>query len=160
MRVCYLVISPDPRRVVASNYSVKFGDGQAEAAYHRANPNYARVENNLAPDEKRHIRMYNEIEDTRWPGKWLEWIHIKITGGRQVRTDGHTEWHELQAKSPDSPQDRDELRNRLIAMLDLFGQWNRWDEMGDSDEPTARFENLVDDTWHCDREEAIARFID
>lgn len=71
-------------------------------------------------------------------------------------SDGHTEWHKLQVKSS---QDCQELQNRLVAMLDLFPLWNRWDEMGDSNEPTTRFENLVDDTWHFGREEAIARFV-
>ena len=73
-----------------------------------------------------------------------------------VIADARTEWHRLQVKRL---QDCNKLPERLVAMLDLFGQWNRWEEMGDVDGPTSRFESIVDDTWHCDAEEAIARFI-
>ena len=58
-------------------------------------------------------------------------------------------------------QNSGELRNRLVAMLNLFPQWNRCEEMpmGNVDDPTSRSENLLDSTWHCDGEEAIARFL-
>ena len=58
-----------------------------------------------------------------------------------------------------SPQDRNRLQSQLVAMLDQFAQWNRWEELGGVDAATSRFENLVDDTWHCDSAEAIARFV-
>jgi hypothetical protein len=58
-----------------------------------------------------------------------------------------------------SPQDRGELKQRLCDMLDLFPRWNRWEEMGDSDDATSQFENLVESTWWCDNVEAIARFV-
>jgi hypothetical protein len=70
--------------------------------------------------------------------------------------DAGTEWHQLQVKSS---QDGGELRNRLRAMLDLFPQWNRWEEMGHADDATSTFENLVDSTWWCDGSESIARFV-
>jgi hypothetical protein len=73
-----------------------------------------------------------------------------------IISDAGTEWHKLQVKLP---QDSGELRNRLCAMLDLFSQWNRWEEMGDVDNATSTFENLVDSTWWCDGDESIARFI-
>ena len=114
---------------------------------------------------------YRRITVTRRPGKWLEWIHIKVTGGMRVSEllpcsvtaqlidhvpDPHTEWHKLQVRSA---QRSHELRNNLCAMLDLFPQWNRWEEIGASNGPTSDFENLVDETWSYLSGEAIARFI-
>jgi hypothetical protein len=58
-----------------------------------------------------------------------------------------------------SAQNRGKLRNRLCAMLDLFPNWNRWEELGSVDDPTNDFEKLVDNTWWCDNKEAIARFV-
>lgn len=48
------------------------------------------------------------------------------------------------------------LRDNLYEMLDIFPDWDRWTEDGDSNDSTRRFENLVDATWHCDDSDAIA----
>ncbi len=133
------------------------------------------AENERAPAQKLNVVTYDTSEQARYPGKWLEWIHIKITGGMQVCefycharsrhkknlfsdrvSDERTEWHQLQAKSPSSHVD---LRDRLCAMLDLFPSWNRWQEMGYSDDATVSFENLVDSTWSRLHDESIAYFI-
>ncbi|KAF7504152.1 hypothetical protein GJ744_002621 [Endocarpon pusillum] len=152
---CYLVVTPNPHTTETTTYHVKFGDGNGAAAYHRCNPDYGFSSNDLAPTSTLNVVTYNASSAARGPGKWLEWIHIKITGGMQVYAN--TEWHELQVKSS---QNSGELRNRLRAMLDLFPQWNRWEELGSVDGPTSEFETLVDKTWWCDGgDETIARFI-
>lgn len=169
---------------------MKFGDGSAANVYHRANPNYGSVhiiflfvilsdadimyryvENHLAPSQTLSVVTYDTSTAARQPGKWLEWIHIRITGGVQVckllgnfRPDGQmsdfvtdhgTEWHSLQVKYN---QNNQALRTNLCNMLNIFPHWNRWSETGYSDQSTTNFENLVDSTWYSCSAEAIARF--
>ncbi|KAJ5827327.1 hypothetical protein N7447_004090 [Penicillium robsamsonii] len=132
MVVCYMVVTPDPRTTVSESYYVKFGDGPSHAAYYRCNPDHAYEANDRSPAQYLNVVTYDASLAARQPGKWLEWIHIKITGG--MRVYANTEWHML--------------------------QWNRWEEIGGSvDNPTSNFENIVDNTWWCDNQEAIAQFV-
>jgi hypothetical protein len=41
-------------------------------------------ENRLAPTQYLNVVTYDASSVARQPGKWLEWIHIKVTGGMQV----------------------------------------------------------------------------
>ncbi|KAH7384997.1 hypothetical protein BKA64DRAFT_726470 [Cadophora sp. MPI-SDFR-AT-0126] len=168
MVVCYMVISPNPHM-------------QSRLSHE---------ENNLATSQYINVQTYGAILEAKQPGKWLEWIHIKVTAGMKIVrspfvafypphvpsfcqltkqkslpsfnvngiADAQTEWHELKVKV-ETEENCEELQKRLIAMLDLFGRWNRWEELGTVHESTSKVENLVDAAWHCDSEEAIAKFV-
>lgn len=41
-------------------------------------------ENTLAPTQTLNVVTYDASSVVRQPGKWLEWIHIKVTGGMEV----------------------------------------------------------------------------
>lgn len=42
------------------------------------------VENHLAPVQYLNVQTYDYNLESKQPGKWLEWIHIKVTGGMEV----------------------------------------------------------------------------
>lgn len=42
------------------------------------------VENTRAPSKVLDVVTFDTTTQARQPGKWLEWIHIKITGGVEV----------------------------------------------------------------------------
>jgi hypothetical protein len=45
---------------------------------------YSYVQNDLAPSAQLTVVVYPEIKrEKKQPGKWLEWVHIKITGGQK-----------------------------------------------------------------------------
>ncbi|KAL4732871.1 hypothetical protein BDV11DRAFT_176236 [Aspergillus similis] len=148
--ICYLIISPNPYNLICGFYYVKFGDGNGDAAYRRSNPDHAYVTNDPTPDPRLDVLMYEGKVDDRRPGKFLEWMHIKVTGG--MRKGQRTEWHKLVAH----PGQAAALRHNLCRMLQLFPYWNRWEEIPTSgvDQYTSEFENLVDQTWWIDNEEA------
>ncbi|BCS24991.1 uncharacterized protein APUU_41435A [Aspergillus puulaauensis] len=155
MAVCYMVVTPNPFTMpTIGSYFVKFGDGPSAQAYHRCNPSHAYTENHLAPAQYLDVQTYDYNLESRQPGKWLEWVHIKVTGGMEVYQ--RTEWHELEVKLE---EDAEQLRDILCRMLDLFPYWNRWEEYAESDDATAEFENLVDGTWSFNHDEALARFV-
>ncbi|KAH7356245.1 hypothetical protein BKA66DRAFT_574689 [Pyrenochaeta sp. MPI-SDFR-AT-0127] len=162
MVTCYMIVTPDPRSTsslysqnsTSVTYYVKFGDGNGRPVYQRANPDHAYEENTLAPSQALNVVTYDASTAARLPGKWLEWVHVKITGHAQVYAG--TEWHTLTATQP---QNNAALRANLVTMLSLFGQWNRWEEQGIVNNPTSRFEDLVDKTWNPHDERSVARFV-
>ncbi|KAL3467800.1 hypothetical protein BJX64DRAFT_123422 [Aspergillus heterothallicus] len=145
-------------------------------------PHPCRYSENINAPEKYlpFVNVAGDIE-RRQPGKWLEWIHIKITGLMEIYQ--RTEWHKLEVildededsddemeedsgegddeEEEEKISDKENLRRILCRMLEIFPQWNRWYETASSDDPTTEFEGLVDSAWwdHDDRGEAIARFV-
>ncbi|KAH7052340.1 hypothetical protein B0J12DRAFT_698998 [Macrophomina phaseolina] len=150
MVVCHMVITPNPRTTSCERYFVKFGDGSSRSEFLEYNPDHAYEENRNAPSDYQRL-----IPVT--PGKWLEYIHIKLENGVHVDLHAATTWHILSDNVHDGST---VLKDCLCMLLDHFPRWNNWGDDGlDDDAGTNSFEEIADLTWTWNREDAAARFI-